>query len=482
MKSLKQKAISGIIWNFLGGGIYQIINFVGGIILARILDPEEFGLIGMVTIFIALSQSFVDSGFSQALIRKRDCTQVDYSTVFYFNLIMGLVLYLTLFFSSSAIARFYNTPILENIIKVLGLILIVNAFKLIQSTILIKRVDFKHQTKAIIISAIISFAVAIILAIKGYGVWSLVFKTLVSNIIIAILFWIYTRWKPSKKISRDSLKDLFGFGSNLLVASCIRNVYEKIIYVFIGKYFSASTLGFYTKSESFKNLPARSINKIIQKVTFPITAEIQDNSDDLRRAYSKIFSMTMIILFPMILGLASIAKPMIITLLGEKWHSSIIYLQLLCIAGMFYPLISLNITIAKIKKCSRFILKIELLKLVLVIPVLMIGFIFGINEMIISFALLNIAIFFIMGYKTNKLIGYNAWNQIKDVYKSLLTSIFMAVSVYSITSYIKIDSVYELIIGIISGIVITHITYSLLFLKDYFEIINILKTKIKIKK
>ncbi|MFT6842893.1 MAG: teichuronic acid exporter, partial [Psychroserpens sp.] len=338
MSSLKQKTVSGLLWSFIDNFSKLGLTFVIGIILARLLDPREFGLIGMITIFIALSQSLVDSGFTQALIRKKDCTQADYSTVFYFNLFVGIILYTVLFFYAGAISRFFDEPQLLLIVQVVGLSIIVNAFTIVQRARLIKAINFKLQTKISIIASMSSGIIGIMMAYSGYGVWSLVFKTLLGFTITSLLLWIWNKWKPSFEFSRNSFKEMFSFGYKLLTSGLIDTAYRNIYLLVIGKYFSAAELGFYTRADQFSNLPSQNITSVIQRVSYPVLAEIQHDIPRLKTAYQKIIKSTMLITFVSMIILAVVAKPLVLTLIGEKWLPSVIYLQLLSFGGMLYPL------------------------------------------------------------------------------------------------------------------------------------------------
>ena len=347
--SLKQKTITGLLWSFIDTFAGQGISFIVGIILARILSPREFGLIGMITIFIAVSQSFIDSGFSSALIRKKDCSQTDYSTIFYFNLMVGIIFYVILFISAGAISSFFKEPQLYMILKVLGLGLILNAFGIIQRTILTKEINFKLQTKISLVASIGSGAVAISMALSNYGVWSLVVLTLGKVGLNSLFLWIWAKWKPLFVFSKKSFIELFSFGSKLLLSGLIDTIYRNVYYLIIGKFFSAAELGYYTRADQFQTLPSSNLNGVISRVSYPILSSIQDEPERLKSNYKKLIRSTMFLTFFLMLGLAAVAKPMVLTLIGEKWLPSVIYLQMLCFVGMQYPLHSLNLNILQVK-------------------------------------------------------------------------------------------------------------------------------------
>ncbi len=286
--SLKQQTITGITWSFIDNSLTQIITFVVGIVLARLLEPREFGLIGMITIFIAIAQSFVDSGFSQALIRKNDCTNKDYNTVFYFNIFVSTIFYITLFFSSGLIASFFNEKQLITIIKVLGLVVIINSFGIVQVTQLTKEIDIKTQTKISAIANTLSGILSIYLAYIGFGVWSLVWRTISNNLFRIILLWMWHKWRPEIIFSLQSFKELFAFGSKLLASGLLNTIFENLTYVVIGKYFPPEQLGFYTRANTFASLPSSNISGVIQRVSYPVLTKMQNDPAALKSGLKKL--------------------------------------------------------------------------------------------------------------------------------------------------------------------------------------------------
>lgn len=307
MNTLKNKTIKGFFWSFSEIISRQGINFLVQIVLARLLVPEDFGLIGMMTIFIAVSQSLIDSGFTSALIREKNPSQSDYSTVFYFNLITSVLIYITLFFSSGFISNFYNEPRLENIIKVLSIVIIINSFGLIQRTILIKEVDFKTQTRITLVSSILSGIGAVVLAFLGFGVWALVFRTLIMQFIQALLLTIHNKWMPNLEFNIDSFKRLFGFGWKLLISGLLNTVYDNIYYLIIGRYFSTANLGYFTNAKKLNDISSRTLSQAVQKVSYPVLSEIQDDEASLRNGFKKVIRASAFINFPIMIVLASIA-------------------------------------------------------------------------------------------------------------------------------------------------------------------------------
>jgi len=472
--SLKQKTISGLTWSFIDNITGQGISFIIGIILARLLNPKEFGLIGMMAIFIAVSQLLLDSGLGQSLIRKQNCTQEDYSTVFYFNFAVGCLSYILLFACADLISIFFHEPILKNLIKVFGLVIIINSFTMIQSTTLAKRLDFKLQTKISIIASLMSGLLGIYLAYTGFGVWSLVALMLLKCMINSCLLWSWNRWKPVGVFSKKSFKELFPFGSKLLLSGLIDTLYRNLYYVLIGKYFSATELGYYTRAEQFQSLPSSNLQGIIGRVSYPILSTIQDDIPRLRETYKKMIKSTMLVTFVLMMGMAAIAKSMILTLIGEKWEPCIIYLQMLCFVEMFYPLHALNLNMLQIQGRSDLFLRLEIIKKSLGFPIIFLAVIWGIKVMILCMIFLSLIAYYLNSYWSGRLIGYSSTEQIKDIFPSFLLASIMSIIVFLEGSFIHLNSLPLLIIQIITGALLTLGLCEVFHLKDYLYIKSII--------
>jgi len=478
--SVKQKTIKGLIWSFLDGFVNQGFQLIVGIVLARLLSPHAFGLIGMLAIFIAISQSFVDSGFSNALIRKTNCTQSDYSTIFYFNITVSVFCYGILFGFSSSIASFFREPQLRALIQVLGLSLIINSFSVIQRTILTKEINFKLQTIVSFVASIGSGIIALCMAFAGFGVWSLVALTLSKAVLNSIFLWLWAKWKPAWVFSMKSFKELFAFGSKLLASGLIDTVYRNIYYVIIGKYFSAVELGYYTQADQIQSVPSQNLIGIIGRVSYPVLSNMQDDVRQLKSAYQKIIRSTMLITFLLMLGLAAIAKPLVLTLIGDKWLPAVIYLQMLCLVGMFYPLHALNLNMLQVQGRSDLFLRLEIIKKILAIPIIIVGIMFGIKIMIIGMILMNFISYYLNSYWSGRYIGYSTGEQVKDIFPSFILGSVVALSVFAVGYLIDISNPLKLIIQIVIGGVLFIGIAEVLFMKDYLYVKAIVTDKIKI--
>ncbi|MFW5700181.1 MAG: lipopolysaccharide biosynthesis protein [Cyclobacteriaceae bacterium] len=479
MSSLKQKTISGLAWSFIDIFSNKGISFVFGIILARLLTPREFGLVGMVSIFIAISKSLMDSGFSSALIRKKDCTQTDYSTVFIFNTLSSIFLYLILYLSANAIGEFFDEPQLELILQVLGIGLIINSFSIIQRAILTKRIDFKLQTKISLLGSLIAGSIGIFLAYSGYGVWSLVYMSLAGFFVSTVLLWLWNQWRPSLIFSTDSFRELFSFGSKLMLSSILNTVYKNIYNLVIAKYYTAADLGFYTRANQFKEFPAEKLTSIIQRVSYPVLSSVLDDIARLRYYYQKLIKSTMLISFVLMMGLAATAEPLIITLIGEKWLPSVMYLQLLCFVGMLYPLHAINLNMLKVLGRSGHYLKLEVIKKFIAIPIILTGIFIGIFEMLLGMIITSFINYFLNSYLSGKLISYSSWKQLKDIFPSFMLALIMGGILLSINMFFEINSFLILMIQVITGIVIIIGVSEIFRLESYIEIKAIVIDKIK---
>lgn len=479
MNSLKQKTVSGLLWSIIDNLAKYGLQFIVGIILARLLSPTEFGLVGMITIFISISNSLVDSGFSQALIRKNNAEAKDFSTVFIFNLAFSIIVFCLLFFSANAIGSFFEQPKLVLLVRVFAINIIINAFALVQRTKLTKDLDFKTQTKISVLSGAISGLLAIVLAYNGAGVWSLVAKTTIFNILTVLLLWYLSKWKPQLVFSSQSFKELFSFGSKMVAAGLLDTLYRNVYYVVIGKYFTPAELGFYTRAEQFNNLPSSNLTTVIQRVSYPALSQLQDDKVRLKQGYKKVITSTMFVSFISMLGMAAIAEPMILTLIGEKWEQSIAYLQLLCFVGMLYPLHGINLNMLKVQGRSDLFLKLEIIKKLIAIPTIVIGIFWGIKIIIIGMIVNSIIAYFLNSYWSGKLINYSMREQILDITPSFLLAIIMGIIVYFIGSLLPFSNFYILIIQIITGGIIVFSFCELTEMNAYIYIKDTVKSKLK---
>ena len=437
-ESLKSKTIKGVGWSAIDNMSGYAITFVVGIILARLLSPEDYGLLGLIAIFTAICNCFINSGFGSALIRKKDATEDDFNTVFIFNLVMSILLYGVLFLCAPLIADFFERQELTALVRVSTLSMIIGALAATQRTKLTKRIDFKTQTKITVVSAVIRGIVGISTAFMGWGVWALVAQDLVGSAVTTILLWHYNKWIPKLRFSKKSFHELFGFGSKLLASGLIDTVWKEIYQVVIGKFYAPAALGQYTRAVAFSSLLSNNITSVIQRVSYPVLSQIQDDIPRLREGYRRIIKVTMLISFFGMLMLAAVAKPMTIVLIGEKWLQAATFLQIICFGSMLYPLQAINLNMLQVQGRSDLFLRLEIIKKVIAIGPLLLGIFISIYWMLICSVLTSFFAYYLNSYYSGPMIGYSVKEQILDVLPSFIVSAtaslfaFLPVLIYDI--------------------------------------------------
>lgn len=481
IESLKRKTVRGMTWSFVDNIANSGITFFVGLILARLLTPMEYGIMAMITIFIAISTSIIDSGFSNALIRKSVINRIDYNTVFYFNLGISVLLYIILYVASPIISSFFNEPALIKITRIISWILIINALGIIPRTILVVNIDFKTQTKVSLISSIVSGVVGVGMAFYGLGVWSLVGQRLSRQLLNTFFLWIYCRWRPVWEFSTESFREMFGFGSKLLVSGLIDTVYKNIYYVIIGHFYSSAQLGQYTRADQFKNIFSSNLTNVIQRVSYPVLSSIQNDPKRLKDAYRRIIKTTMLITFTCMIGLAAIAKPLIIVLIGEKWLQAVYFLQIVCFAGMLYPLHAINLNILQVKGRSDLFLNLEIIKKIIAVGPIVVGVFCGIEYMLWGSVLTSFISFFLNSYYSADLINYPTWQQIKDILPALLVSGITALAMWSLT-LVDMSMCFLLLLQCLLGLILSTFIYERLRLEEYLEVKRIILSLLNRKK
>lgn len=476
MGELKEKTLSGVKWNAIGRFSTQGVSFVISILLARILTPSDYGVVGMIGIFMAIAQTFIDSGFGSALIRKKDCTDEDFSTAFYFNIVVGVVCYLILFLAAPLIANFFDTPILKDIVRVLSINLFLNSLSIVQTAKLTAAVDFKSQAKVSLVATIISGCVGLAMAYSGFGVWSLVYQSVSSSAVRTLLLWMITKWKPLRTFSKRSFKYLFGFGSKILSASLLHTIYSNLTTILIGKFYTSKDLGYYTRGENLANLPSTNLTSILQGVTYPILAKIQDDDERLISVYRKYIRITSMVIFFGMFLMAALAKPLIFTLLTDKWADSIIYLQIFCFAYMFDHICQLNLNILYVKGRSDLVLRLEVIKKTISISMIIAAIPFGVLAICIARALYTQIAVIINTYYTGKLFGLGYLAQVKDFIKYFLFSLFAVLPGY-LLSFTSLSSIVVLVVGACMACLIYW--FLLHKNKDFIELLNIVLKRSK---
>lgn len=478
-ESLKKQTVRGVGWSFADSMLGQGIMFLVGLVLARLLSPDEYGLIGIITIFITVFNSIVDSGFSNALIRKNDATDKDYNTMFLVNMVVSIVLFGLMFVFAPLIAQFFERPELTALCRVMGVVVIINALSIVQNTILTKRLDFKTKTKASFISSVSSGVIGIVMAYSGYGVWSLVGQQISFRLLNSVCLWIFNRWVPNFIFSIASFKEMWHFGWKLLVSGIIDRTWSEIYQVVIGKCYTPVTLGLYTRASQFSSICSANLTSIIQRVSYPALSKMQDDIVRLKSGYKRVIKTTMLVTFTLMLGLAGCAKSLIIVLIGEKWIGCAPILQIICFSGMQYPLHALNLNILQVQGRSDLFLRLEIIKKCIALIPLLLGVFIGIYYMLVGSVITGFFALYLNAYYSGPYLKYSIWEQVHDIMPSLLMSLSMFAILFAI-SFLPINPFIMLPLQIMVGAAFTLTICEIRKPDEYVEIRSIVSPLIGI--
>lgn len=444
--SIKQQATTSVFWSAVERFSVQGIQFILSIIIARILLPSDYGLIAMLTVFLAIAQVFIDSGFANALTQKKVQTETDYSTVFYFNIVVSVILYIVLYFTAPLIASFYEEDLLVKMMRVVGLTLIINSFGIVQQAKLTIALDFKRQAQASLIAVIISGGIGLWMAFSGYGVWTLVYQSLINNLLRVIILWIYSRWWPAFCFSIMSFNALFAFGSKLLLSSLLHTLYTNLYTLIIGKRFASVELGYYNRAFSLAQFPSVNFASIIVRAMYPIQCRLQDDHEQLCSLFLKYMCMACYLVFPVMIGLCALADPLVRFLLTDKWLPVVPLLQILCIAYMWDPVMIINNSMLNVKGRSDYFLYAEILKKIAAFLILFLTIPFGLKIMCAGLILYAFADMLIVTWYVRKIINISLLTQVQTLYPIVLLSFSMGGIAYGATR-LNIAPLYQLLVG-----------------------------------
>ena len=479
-QTLKSKTVNGIFWNAVDKFGTQAISFVIGIILARILMPSDYGLIGMLAIFFAFSELFINSGFSSALIQKKDRSDTDFSTIFYFNVSVAVLFYLILYFTAPLIAGFYNTPQLTDLTRVLSFIIILNSLSLVQQTRFTINLDFRKQAIVSFTSNILSGTAGIIAAYRGAGVWALVIQKIIYSLLRSFLFFILSRWMPLPIFSKQSFRQLFGFSSKLLGAGVVASFFNNMYSLLIGKFFSAGDLGFYTKARQYPEMISGLITNIHQGVTYPVLASLQDERERLVSVYGRLMRMIVFFIVPVMTLSAIFSGPFIRVLLTEKWSPAIPLMQWLCFARMITPISALNMNILNAVGRSDLYFKVDISKFPLALTVLIVSIPIGLKAIVIGNFIVTFISFFINAYYPGKFYNFGAIRQIREMTPVIIATLIMSALLIILNHYLP-DDILRMIIGLPAGLGIFILTAHLLKIEEVGEISKLITQFIRKK-
>ena len=478
---LRNTAIKGVGWGFTDSILNQGILFLVNIVLAHLITPDEYGMLGILMIFIIISEGIVNSGLSNALIRKLDASEKDYNTVFITNLILSFVMYGALYLCAPLISYFFERDQLTELLRVIGVMVILNALAIVPNTKLVKKVDFKTTTYCSFSASVISGIVGIGMALTGFGVWSLVGLQVSKQLILTIALWIANKWLPKIEFSVESFKELWGFGWKLLVSGLINNIWNEVYKIVVGKCYSPATLGQYNQAHFFADLFSRNMSNVIQRVSYPVLSKIQEEKERLKQAYRMMIKVTMLVAFVFMFGLAGCAESFIYVMVGEQWLPCVGYLQLICFSMALYPLHAINLNMLQVQGRSDLFLKLEIIKKVIGLVPLFLGIFVDIYLMLAGGIVVGWIAYYLNAYYSGPYLNYGIGEQIKDLLPSMFLALGMAIVVYLIgllplTPYVLLP--LQIVVG--AGIVFGICEWSQL--EEYMQIKEIVFKMLKRKK
>lgn len=473
--SLARRTAVGIIWNFVEQVSRRGIGLIITLLLARFLTPDDYGLVAMMTIFITIANELMHSGFKQALIRKIKVTKADYNTAFYSNLILGLISYLLLFVCAPFIADFYQEPELTKLIRVAGTIIIINSFQVIQSAVLNRNIRFKMQLQATIPATLVSGIVALLMAFTGFGVWALVAQMIISTLISTFILWNTKLWRPALVFSKKSFRNMYQYGSKIFISSLLEILFQNMYIITIAKLFTTTVAGYYFFAKKITDIIANQLVRSIQTVTFPALATLQEDNTVLKTGYKKVMQVTTFLLFPAMIFTAALAKPFFIVFFNEQWFPTVLYLQLMCIAGMIRPLQSINMNVLQVKGRSDILLHLSIVNQLVAMVILIITIQYGIKVILIGQIASSLIMYVPNSYYSGKLVNYPIKEQIYDFLPCLVVSLGIAILTYYGVSVSTFPAFLNLLIfGFFSVFTYAIISYFL-----NIEAIDIVKQTIK---
>lgn len=467
-QGLKDKTVKGVGWSAIDNVAQYAVSFVVSIVLARLLSPDDYGLLGIIAIFTTICTALVDGGFSSALIRKKNATNEDYNTIFILNLVMSTLLYVVIFFSSPLIAKFFNRGELVLLTRVSSLGLILGAFSIVQQTVLTKRIDFKTQTKITIVSSAVSGIVGISMALLGRGVWSLVAQGLVNQGLRMVLLWLFNRWIPKLRFSVTSFRELFGFGWKMMLSQLLNTVWKELYQVVVGKYYSPATLGQYTRAKHFTGLFSTNLTAVVQRVTYPVLSEIQDEKYRMVAAYRRIIKTTMFVTSVCLFALSAVSEPLIYCLIGPQWYEASTYLPWICVSASLYPLQAINLNMLQVQGRSDLFLGLEIIKKIIGLVPLFIGAFWGIMPMLYVNLAVAIINYFLNSYYSGKILNYSSWMQLRDIAPGYFVALVVALSVYFF-KYLPLSNWIVLPLQIIVGVAVFFMVCKITHVEGYEE-------------
>ena len=472
-ESLKNKTVKGVGWSAIDNVTQYGVSFIVSIVLARLLTPDDYGLLGIVLIFTSVCTTIINGGFSTALIRKKNASNEDYNTTFLVNLCMSVLLYVVIFLFAPLISSFFHREELVALTRVASLGLIIGAISMVQQTRLTKRIEFKLQTKVTFFASLLSGGIGIGMALFGFGVWALIFQMLSSQSVRTILLWVYDKWIPQLRFSKNSFRDLFGFGWKMMLSGILDSVWKELYQVVVGRFYTPATLGQYTRSKGFAQLFSSNLTTVIQRVSYPVLSSIQDEKDRMVIAYRKLIKISMFISSISMFALGAVSEPLLYCLIGSQWYEAATYLPLICISASTYPLHALNLNMLEVQGRSDLFLGLEIIKKIVAVGPLAVGAFVGVMPMLYTNLIATVIAFFLNSHYSGKLIGYSSWMQIKDIASSYLIATLIAFSVFFL-KYLPVSYWIVLPLQVVVGSIVFWIVCQKTHAEEFEELMKLL--------
>lgn len=444
--NLKQQTKKGLYWSFFNQFSNYGMQFCVGIVMARLLSPSDYGITALPGVFLAIAAVFQDSGMAGALIRKPEIEEKDYSTLFLYSIGMGIVMYAALFFASPYIASYFETPVLIPLVRVTALTFLWGPITTVQYVFLKRKLDFKTPTKISIATKIFSAIVGITMAYMGYGLWALVISGVLSGFLNLILIVWAVRWYPRTGWSNESFKYLWGYGNKMLASSLLETAYSNITPLFVAKYYSPADLGVYNRARNYAIMPSQNVTGVIQNVTFPVLSKMQDDDESLARNYRRMLKTTAFVVFPLMMILAGLARPLIITMITAKWEACIILLQLLCFSLMWYPIHSINLNLLQVKGRTDLFFRLEVIKKIIGLSILVVTLPLGLVVFCIGGIISSLVCLAVNTYYTGKLINVGYLKQMRDLFPTLLLSLVLFGVILALNQFIS-NYLLQILVG-----------------------------------
>lgn len=476
--TLKDKAIASMIWVTIDKTGGYALLFVSNLILARLLMPEDFGCIAMLNVFLAIADILIHGGFGAALIQKKNTTRLDYSSVFYCNLFISIVLYLVLFIFAPAIANFYHLPLLSTVLRIQSVELIINSFTVVQLSILKKKLQFKELAIRNFTSSVIGVIVCIVCALLGMGVWSLVLNVLVSRLFGVVLLWKMSDWRPTWEFSFSSVKELFGFGGFMMISSIVNSIYENLQSLIIGKFYSASDLGYVNQAKKLESVPSGALSSVVSQVSFPVFSQIQEDTGTLKNALKKNIKSIQYVNLPMMLLLIVISEPLILLLYGERWIDSVPYFKILVFSRLIAAIVPLNMNIISAKGRGGLYFITQIIKSAIAITLILISVPHGLRALLIAMAIIPYFEFLVCALINRRLIQYGFFEQLKDMLPTFGIALATAVAVYFCESIIHIHPYLIMTLQVTLYIFLYLLITRLLGFEAFNIYYSVMKTKV----